>query len=81
VAPFAARLSSVRDVGKHRLVTDAVHAAGGRICLQLPPLRRGTIRRSVPHHPFQAMAAHRPGSPPNHSRFRAMCRARPVGRI
>ncbi len=35
VAPFSIRLASRRQVAKHRLVTDAVHAAGGRICLQI----------------------------------------------
>jgi len=33
--PFAGKLSWPWEVHKHRIVTDAVHAAGGRICLQL----------------------------------------------
>jgi 2,4-dienoyl-CoA reductase (NADPH2) len=33
--PFAGKLSSEREVPRHRLVTDAVHAAGGRICMQI----------------------------------------------
>ncbi|HET9863726.1 MAG TPA: FAD-dependent oxidoreductase, partial [Steroidobacteraceae bacterium] len=33
--PFAGKLSSPREVPRHRLVTDAVHEAGGRICMQI----------------------------------------------
>ena len=33
--PFAGKLSSPREVPRHRLVTDAVHAEGGRICMQI----------------------------------------------
>ena len=35
VAPFAGKLSSRREVPRHRLVTSAVHAAGGRVCMQI----------------------------------------------
>jgi 2,4-dienoyl-CoA reductase (NADPH2) len=35
VKPFAATLSSRREADRHRNVTDAVHAEGGRICLQI----------------------------------------------
>jgi len=34
-APKASQLSFPWQVGKHRIVTDAVHAAGGKICLQI----------------------------------------------
>jgi len=33
--PFSSRLSSRWQVAAHRHITDAVHAAGGRICLQI----------------------------------------------
>ncbi|HEY9112250.1 MAG TPA: NADPH-dependent 2,4-dienoyl-CoA reductase [Rhodanobacteraceae bacterium] len=33
--PFSSRLSSRWQVGAHRRITEAVHAAGGRICLQI----------------------------------------------
>ena len=33
--PFSSRLSSRWQVAPHRRITDAVHAAGGRICLQI----------------------------------------------
>ena len=33
--PFAGKLSSPREVDRHRLVTEAVHAAGGLICMQI----------------------------------------------
>ncbi len=35
VAPFSLRLASRSQVKEHRLITDAVHAADGRICLQI----------------------------------------------
>jgi 2,4-dienoyl-CoA reductase (NADPH2) len=35
VKPFAGKLSSPREVDRHRLVTSAVHEAGGRICMQI----------------------------------------------
>ena len=35
VAPFAGKLSARREVPRHRLVTEAVHAAGGRVCMQI----------------------------------------------
>jgi len=33
--PFAGKLSSPREVARHRLVTQAVHAEGGKICMQI----------------------------------------------
>jgi 2,4-dienoyl-CoA reductase (NADPH2) len=33
--PFAGTLSGRRHVARHRLVTDAVHGEGGRICMQI----------------------------------------------
>ena len=44
--PFAGKLSSPREVDRHRLVTDAVHAEGGRICMQI--LHTGRYA----YHPF-----------------------------
>jgi 2,4-dienoyl-CoA reductase (NADPH2) len=35
VAPFSIRLASRAQVKNHRLVTEAVHQAGGRICMQI----------------------------------------------
>lgn len=35
VKPFAARMSNAWEAKKHRYVTDAVHAEGGRICMQI----------------------------------------------
>ncbi len=35
VAPFASRLTNRLQLPRHRLVTGAVHAAGGRICMQI----------------------------------------------
>ena len=47
LAPFATQLSFPWQVGKHRIVTDAVHEAGGRIALQI--LHGGRYS----YHPFQ----------------------------
>ena len=33
--PFAGKLSSPREVARHRLVTEAVHDEGGKICMQI----------------------------------------------
>src|SRR6186713_1001738 len=33
ISPFAGKLSANREVARHRLVTDAVHAEGGHICM------------------------------------------------
>lgn len=35
LAPFASRLTSRRQLPRHRIVTDAVHAEGGKIALQI----------------------------------------------
>ena len=46
LAPFASKLSRRREVARHRLVTDAVHGEGGRICMQI--LHAGRYA----YHPF-----------------------------
>ena len=35
VAPLAAKLTTQREASKHKIVTDAVHEAGGKICMQI----------------------------------------------
>jgi len=35
VSPFAAKLSTRREMRKHRLITEAVHREGGKICMQI----------------------------------------------
>jgi 2,4-dienoyl-CoA reductase (NADPH2) len=35
VAPFAGRMTSNRHAKKHKVITDAVHAEGGKICMQI----------------------------------------------
>src|SRR5690349_2776014 len=44
--PFAGKLSSEREVARHQLITDAVHAEGGKICMQI--LHTGRYA----YHPF-----------------------------
>lgn len=46
LAPHSASLTGQSDVRKHRLVTDAVHAEGAKICMQI--LHAGRYA----HHPF-----------------------------
>lgn len=35
VSPFAGQLTTSRQAKKHKIVTDAVHAEGGKICMQI----------------------------------------------
>ena len=58
--PFAGTLSGRRHIARHRLVTDAVHAEGGRICMQIlhtgryayHPLAVAPSRLKAPISPF-----------------------------
>jgi 2,4-dienoyl-CoA reductase (NADPH2) len=58
--PFAGTLSGRRHVARHRLVTDAVHEAGGKICMQIlhtgryayHPLAVAPSRLKAPISPF-----------------------------
>lgn len=64
VKPFAGRLASRGAVPRHRVVTDAVHAAGGRIALQIlhtgryayHPLAVAPSRLKAPISPFTPRA-------------------------
>ncbi|MCW8107212.1 NADPH-dependent 2,4-dienoyl-CoA reductase [Alteromonas ponticola] len=51
VAPFGGRMSSYRHAKKHKVVTAAVHAEGGKICMQL--LHTGRYG----YHPFAVSAS------------------------
>lgn len=51
VAPFAGRMSSKRHAKKHKVITDAVHAEGGKICMQI--LHSGRYG----YHPFAVSAS------------------------
>ncbi len=51
LTPFGSRLTSRRQAGRHRLLTDAVHAEGGRIALQI--LHAGRYA----YHPFSVSAS------------------------
>ncbi|MGA1497429.1 MAG: FAD-dependent oxidoreductase [Steroidobacteraceae bacterium] len=44
--PFAGKLTNGREVGRHRLITEAVHEAGGLVCMQV--LHAGRYA----YHPF-----------------------------
>jgi 2,4-dienoyl-CoA reductase (NADPH2) len=35
IAPFAGKLAADREVARHRLVTEAIHAGGARVCMQI----------------------------------------------
>ena len=62
--PFGGMMKFPWEVKKHRLVTDAVHAAGGRICLQIlhagrygySPLQVAPSRLKSPINPFTPKA-------------------------
>ncbi|HVK23381.1 MAG TPA: NADPH-dependent 2,4-dienoyl-CoA reductase [Actinokineospora sp.] len=49
--PFASKLTTDAEAARHRVVTDAVHAAGGKIALQI--LHAGRYA----YHPFSASAS------------------------
>jgi 2,4-dienoyl-CoA reductase (NADPH2) len=68
IAPFAGKLSTRREVGRHRLVTDAVHAEGAEICLQI--LHTGRYG----YHPL-IVSASAERAPINRFRPRALTRA------
>ncbi len=51
VAPFGGRMSSKRHAKKHKVITDAVHQAGGKICMQI--LHTGRYG----YHPFSVSAS------------------------
>lgn len=51
VAPFAGRMSSSRHAKKHRIITEAVHREGGKICMQI--LHSGRYG----YHPFNVSAS------------------------
>jgi len=63
-SPMHSQLSFPWQVGKHRIVTDAVHAAGGKICLQIlhtgryayHPLAVSASRLKSPISPFAPRA-------------------------
>ncbi|TDL99142.1 MAG: NADPH-dependent 2,4-dienoyl-CoA reductase [Flavobacteriaceae bacterium] len=48
VSPFASQMSSKRTAKKHRVITEAVHKEGGKICMQI--LHSGRYG----YHPFNA---------------------------
>ena len=35
LSPMGGKLSSRREVGRHKLITEAVHSEGGKICMQI----------------------------------------------
>ncbi len=69
LSPNASQLSFTWQVGKHRLVTEAVHREGGRICLQIlhggrysyHPLAVAPSRLKAPITPFKPRALTRWG--------------------
>jgi 2,4-dienoyl-CoA reductase (NADPH2) len=67
--PFAGKLTNAREVARHQLVTDAVHAENGRICMQIlhtgryayHPLSVAPSRIKAPISPFKPRALTRFG--------------------
>ncbi len=64
LAPFGAKLTSQKEVKRHRLITEAVHKEGGKICLQIlhsgrygyHPLIVGPSAIKSPISPFKVRA-------------------------
>jgi 2,4-dienoyl-CoA reductase (NADPH2) len=64
LTPFAAKLSRSSEAAHHRLITDAVHAEGGKICLQIlhsgrygyHPMNVAPSRVASPITPFKPWA-------------------------
>jgi 2,4-dienoyl-CoA reductase (NADPH2) len=62
--PFSSSLTRARELAQHRLVTSAVHAAGGKICMQIlhagrysyHPLSVSASRIKAPINPFTPRA-------------------------
>jgi len=67
--PFAGKLTNSREVARHRLVTRAVHAEGGKVCMQIlhtgryayHPLSVAPSRMKAPISPFTPRALTRFG--------------------
>jgi 2,4-dienoyl-CoA reductase (NADPH2) len=67
--PFAGKLTNSREVARHRLITRAVHAEGGKVCMQIlhtgryayHPLSVAPSRMKAPISPFTPRALTRFG--------------------
>ena len=89
VEPRAAQLSFPWQAGRHRLITDAVHAAGGRIALQIlhagryayHPLSVAPSALRSPITPFRPRALTPWRDPQDDRRLRALCAARATCRL
>ena len=76
VAPFGAKLTSKKEVAHHRVITDRVHANGGKIAMQIlhtgrygyHPLAVAPSRKKSPISPFARIYGAQ-----NHPTFCAMC--------
>ncbi len=83
--PFAGTLSGRRHLARHRLVTGAVHAEGGRICMQIlhtgryayHPLAVAPSRLKAPIAPFTPRELSDPRRRAPGLGIRALGRARP----
>ena len=84
------QLSFAWQVGKHRLITDAVHAEGGKIAMQIlhtgrygyHPLGRRAVAAAGADQPLHAARADALGHPQDHRRLRALRRDwRQTGRL
>ena len=61
IEPMAAKLSTKREAAKHKIITDAVHKEGGKICLQIlhtgryaySPIAVAPTRLQAPIAPFK----------------------------
>ncbi len=87
--PFAGTLSGRRHLARHRLITGAVHAEQGRICMQIlhtgryayHPLAVAPSRLKAPISRFTPRALSEGGVRGPDRRLRALCRPCPGSRL
>ncbi|EJT83225.1 2,4-dienoyl-CoA reductase [Pseudomonas putida S11] len=85
----AAKLSTEEEADKHRIVTEAVHAAGGKICLQIlhagryaySPRQVAPSAIQAPINPVQAQGTGRGGYREADRRLRQLRGAGPARRL
>ncbi len=84
--PMAGKLTTGREVGRHREITAAVHDNGGRIALQIlhagrysyHPFSASASRTQVADHAVRCPRAEQPRDPRDDRRLRTIRRAAPA---
>ena len=87
--PLGSKLTTRKEARKHKTVTDAVHAEGGKICLQVlhagrygyHPLCVAPSKKEIPHIHVYAMETAAVGYSPHHSELCPVCNSCQRSRI